>query len=171
MQHLFPQQTPRPHHLPRTCRAPHAHSLAVPSSTRLPSAASFSPRSDGDTVDSGLLKRCTEVYVSVGQGSLSVYGDTLESPLLETSRAYYKRKSQDWLAALSAPDYLAKAEQALVSEAQRVERFLHETTESVLLAAVEQELLAAHATALLEREGSGLAEMLRNDRGVDLARL
>jgi len=111
------------------------------------------------------------VFVTVGQGSLTVYASGLEAPLLAATRAYYKRKSQDWLAALSTPDYLSRAERALVAEAQRVERYLHECTESPLLAVVEQELLTAHASALLDREGSGLTDMLKHDRGADLARL
>lgn len=118
-----------------------------------------------------MIKRCVEVFVAVGQGSLTVYLSQLEQPLLAATRAYYRRCSQDWLSSCSSPEFLSKAEMALVSEAQRVERYLHESTESALLEVVEEEVMEAHITALMEREGSGLQDMLRHDRGDDLARL
>ena len=100
-----------------------------------------------------------------------MYLTRLEQPLLAATRAYYRRRSQDWLSSCSSPEFLSKAELALVAEAKRVERYLHESTESPLLEVVEEEVMAAHASDLIERESSGLVDMLRHDRGEDLARL
>ena len=126
---------------------------------------------DGERVDQSLLKKCVDVYVTLGQGSLGVYTALLEHPLFTSTAAFYQRKSQHWLASTSTPEYMTRAEASLVGEAQRVERYLHEVSESALLGVAEKELLTTHASDLLERESSGLRDMLRNDRGVDLARL
>jgi hypothetical protein len=112
-----------------------------------------------------------DVYVTLGQGSLGVYTAHLEHPLFVATAAFYRRKSQHWLASTSTPEYMTRAEASLVGEAQRVERYLHEVSESALLGVAEKELLTTHASDLLDRESSGLRDMLRNDRGVDLARL
>lgn len=54
---------------------------------------------------------------------------------------------------------------------RRVNAYLHVSTRPKLLHAVETELIKAHSAALLEREGSGCAALLRDARTDDLTRL
>jgi len=123
------------------------------------------------SVDRSLLKRCTEVFVAMGIGRLDVYHSELETPLLSATRHFYRAAASQWLDTCTTPEYLQRAEAALTSEAERVRMFLHETSEGVLLRVLEEEVLAAHQDSLLDKPGSGVADMLQaNSRG-DLARL
>jgi cullin 1 len=122
-------------------------------------------------VDRSLLKRCTEVFVAMGIGRLDVYHAELETPLLSATRTFYRAAAAQWLDACSTPEYLERAESALTAEAERVRMFLHETTESVLLLVLEDEVLKAHQSSLLDKPGSGVADMLASKARSDLARL
>ena len=56
-------------------------------------------------------------------------------------------------------------------EKDRVQHYLHPSTEPKLMSKIEHEILAEHETKLLEKEGSGVSWLLNNDRKEDLARL
>lgn len=64
----------------------------------------------------------------------------------------------------SCPDYMLKAEECLRAEEERVVHYLHASTKVKLLRAVETELLAKYETRLLEKEHSGAAALLRDDK-------
>ena len=64
----------------------------------------------------------------------------------------------------SCPDYMLKAEECLKAEEERVVHYLHASTKAKLLRAVETELLAKYETRLLEKEHSGAAALLRDDK-------
>ena len=64
----------------------------------------------------------------------------------------------------SCPDYMQKAEDALRAEEERVTNYLHVDTKPKLLAEVEREILEKHQTELLEKEQSGAAALMRDDK-------
>ena len=64
----------------------------------------------------------------------------------------------------SCPDYMQKAEDALRMEEERVTNYLHVDTKAKLLTAVERELLEHYETELLEKEHSGAAALMRDDK-------
>ena len=64
----------------------------------------------------------------------------------------------------SCPDYMQKAEDALRMEEERVTNYLHVDTKSKLLAEVEREILEQYETELLEKEQSGAAALMRDDK-------
>ena len=64
----------------------------------------------------------------------------------------------------SCPDYMQKAEDALRMEEERVTNYLHVDTKSKLLAEVEREILEQFETELLEKEQSGAAALMRDDK-------
>ena len=64
----------------------------------------------------------------------------------------------------SCPEYMIKAEEALRAEEERVVQYLHASTKPKLLAEVERELLATYEAALLDKEYSGCAALLRDDK-------
>ena len=71
----------------------------------------------------------------------------------------------------SCPEYMATAEAALRSEEERVDAYLHASSRPRLMAGAEQALLASHADALLNKEGSGVSSLLADGRREDLARM
>jgi hypothetical protein len=58
----------------------------------------------------------------------------------------------------------AQAEECLGKEEERVDGFLHASTKSKLLREVENEVLSKHQQELLQKEHSGCAVLLRDDK-------
>lgn len=127
-------------------------------------------------VDRSLLRKCCELFIAMGGSlaadtSLDVYADEFQAPLLAASREFYASKAAAWMSSDDVPTYLAKVEGVLEGEAARVAAYMHPSTESPLLRAIETVLLAAQQAKLLENESTGLRVMLRDDRREDLARV
>jgi cullin 1 len=59
----------------------------------------------------------------------------------------------------------------LRAEEARVDSYLHASTKPKLLKEAETQLLKEHQAQLLEKEGSGAAALLRDDKKTDLARM
>ncbi len=57
-----------------------------------------------------------------------------------------------------------QAEQCLKEEEERVENYLHASTKAKLLKKVETEVLSNYETVLLQKEHSGCAALLRDDK-------
>ncbi len=64
----------------------------------------------------------------------------------------------------SCPDYMIKAEDCLKQEEERVTNYLHMDTKPKLLKEVEQEILEHYEQELLEKEHSGAAALMRDDK-------
>ena len=126
---------------------------------------------DGEQVDFGLLRDVLGIYQEVGMGKLDQYENDFEVFLLTDTGAYFRRKAALWIEEDSTPEYLAKAEECLIAEEKRVERYLHVNTKPKLLREAETQLLAEHQARLLEKENSGCAALLQDDKKADLARM
>ena len=126
---------------------------------------------EGEIIDKSLVKSIVELYESMGMGSLDAYNADLEEPLLDSTRKFYAKKREEWIATDSTPDYLIKAEVALNEERNRVADYLNQSSESKLLKVVEEEILERVETQLLEKEGSGCRILLANDKSEDLQRM
>eukprot|EP00978_Attheya_sp_CCMP212_P006941 scaffold16220_cov51-Attheya_sp.AAC.4 len=126
---------------------------------------------DGEIIDKTLIKSSVELYESMGMGSLDAYAADLEAPLLDSTRAYYVKKRQEWIETDSTPDYLIKAERALNEERNRVGDYLNSASEVKLLRVCEEEILEKVESVLLEKEGSGCRVLLANDKSEDLQRM
>ena len=126
---------------------------------------------DGEQVDRALVKSILGIFVEMGMGGMEAYEQDFEAHLLTNTAAFYSRKASVWIDEDSCPDYLVKAEDCLKREKERVGHYLHASSESKLLKEVEKEVLAAYETQLLEKEHSGCAVLLRDDKTEDLARM
>jgi len=80
----------------------------------------------GESVDVGLLSKVVEVYKV-----LNAYVDSFEAPFLRESKGFFSKRSQNWLAVDSTPQYLLKVEQLIESERARVHAYLLPPTEAV----------------------------------------
>lgn len=129
---------------------------------------------EGELVDRALIKNILGIFIGVGMdgmdGMVCYERDFEEALLLETT-AYYKRKAATWIDQDSCPDYMLKAEECLKLEEERVENYLHSTTKVKLLKEVESELLSNHQHTLLQKEHSGCAALLRDEKTDDLGRM
>jgi len=126
---------------------------------------------NGEEVDHQQLKRCVAVFEIMGLGDMDCYINDFEDALLTKSEAHYNAKAATWMNTDDTPAYLIKAEAALQAEAQRVKHYLIGSTEPKLLSVCEKQLLEVHQTELLERETSGCAALLKNNKVDDLTRM
>lgn len=117
----------------------------------------------GIMVDKSILKVSIEVFVEMGMGDVKkVYKPEFEIPLLENTKRFYALECASWFNTDSCPEYLEKAERRLQEEDIRVDMYLHSNTRSLLIRAVEDELLKKHQSSLLHMPNSGFVFQLRN---------
>ena len=125
----------------------------------------------GEQVDRPLVKNVAGLFVEMGLGGMDAYEADFEQPLLKATAEFYAQQAAQWVAADTCPEYMAKAEEVLRVEQERCVAFLHATSEAKLLKEVERELLTTHQALLLDKEHSGAAALLRDDKQEDLARM
>jgi cullin 1 len=125
----------------------------------------------GDLVDHDLIKGIVEMYIDLGlDRNLTVYNQDFEEFFLPATSEHFNRKASGWLSSDSFPDYLKKAEQALQSEEQRVDNYLHRSTLPKLKHVVIQSVVAQPQKQLLEKE-TAVYYLLDNDKREDLQRM
>ena len=61
----------------------------------------------GEQVDRSLIKHSVDVYEAAGEGSLDVYEEFLEAPLIDDSKVFFRSRAEEWIRE-SVPTYLAK---------------------------------------------------------------
>jgi cullin 1 len=72
---------------------------------------------------------------------MDAYETDFESSMLQDTAAYYSRKAASWIEEDSCPDYMLKAAECLKREKERVDHYLHASSEQKLLEIVQHELL------------------------------
>eukprot|EP00877_Chromochloris_zofingiensis_P005717 jgi/Chrzof1/15146/Cz09g29020.t1 len=126
---------------------------------------------EGELIDKVLVRNILDIFIEVGMGGMESYEKDFEEPMLQETAQFYKRKAAEWITEDSCPDYMLKAEDCLRLEEERVDNYLHSSTKPKLLKEVENELLTKYETVLLQKEHSGCASLLRDDKTDDLARM
>ena len=125
----------------------------------------------GEEIDHNQIKRCVAVFETMGQGNMDCYINDFEDALLTASEGHYANRATEWMSTDDTPAYMVKAEVALTSEAQRVKNYLIGQTEAKLLSVCQKQLLEVPQKQLLERESSGCAALLKNNKTEDLKRM
>jgi len=126
---------------------------------------------DGEKVDRALIKNVISIFVEMRPDTMEAYVNDFEKDMLHQTAAFYGRKAAQWIVEDSCPAYLIKAEACLANERERVEQYLHQTSESGLISTVEEHLLEQFEHQLLEKENSGCAALLIDDKTEDLSRM
>lgn len=119
---------------------------------------------DGEIIDRSLIKNVLDIFIEVGMGNMDNYEADFEARLLEQTGLHCRKQAASWFAEDSCPEYLLKAEASLAKEEERVDKYLHASTKNKLLGVVETELLARYEKQLIEKEASGCAALLRDDK-------
>ncbi|WVF68727.1 hypothetical protein IAT40_003499 [Kwoniella sp. CBS 6097] len=129
---------------------------------------------NGEAIDSGLLKKVIDSYVSLGldeadaqRQNLDVYREYFQAPFLTTTEQYYRAESSAFVGSNSVSDYMKKAEVRLQEEADRVNLYLHDSTRADLKAKCETALIGDHQELMWKE----FQTLLDTDRRDDLARM
>uniref|UniRef100_A0A7S1UFT6 Cullin family profile domain-containing protein n=1 Tax=Phaeomonas parva TaxID=124430 RepID=A0A7S1UFT6_9STRA len=132
---------------------------------------------DGGDVDGHFLTKCIELFVDMGAAlnqksiksirslratvdDLGEYERNFQRPFLAASAQYWRLQAQIWLDACDAPAFLRHAERAILEERSRARRYLHSSSEILLLDVVRRELLFRCGEAVLNDAGSGSRVLL-----------
>lgn len=126
---------------------------------------------NGLLIDRDETKTILRMLQELGVDGASVYDDEFEKFFLESSRAFYRQESSEFLAQNSVPDFLTKAEFRLSEESARIRNYLLSTTEPKLKSLMEYEYISTHARALVEMEHSGCVCLMKEDKFNDLRRM
>lgn len=129
---------------------------------------------NGEIVDVGMLKTVIGSFVTLGlsQGEgrppeLLVYRTGFEQMFLSETSRFYRTESAEYIAQNGVTDYMKKVEIRLREEEERVQRYLHPTTEYSLQVNCYQALIVNQVQAF---EGI-FDELLRRDQKDDLKRM
>lgn len=121
-----------------------------------------------------LLRECIMVYVHLGdelqQSDLTIYVNDFQTHLLRETTDYYRVASEKWASSLSCPEFLVRAQQAVVAELGRINAYLHSSTEVELMKEVRVQVLKVHQEKILS-SATGIVNMLEERSVEDLARI
>nr|KIR44787.1 Cullin 1 [Cryptococcus bacillisporus CA1280] len=129
---------------------------------------------NGEEIDSGLLKKVIDSYVSLGldeadaqRQNLDTYKRHFQTQFLEATDTYYRAESSAFVDSNSVSDYMKKAEARLQEEADRVNLYLHDNTRNDLKTRCEKVLIEEHQAIMWDE----FQTLLDSDRVDDLARM
>lgn len=106
-------------------------------------------------VDYQSLQRCVQSLVAVGfddqstkRTNLLFYAEHFEKPFFTATNAYYAREAKRVLAEHGVVYYMRRVAERLLEERERVTKYLHPSTEELLMSECERLLIADHKEQL-----------------------
>ncbi|XP_074846812.1 cullin-4A isoform X3 [Carettochelys insculpta] len=101
---------------------------------------------NGETVDRSLLRSLLSML-----SDLQVYKESFEQKFLEETNCLYAAEGQRLMQEREVPEYLHHVSKRLEEEGDRVITYLDHSTQKLLIACVEKQLLGEHLTAILQK--------------------
>jgi len=125
---------------------------------------------NGEVIERFLLKNITSMLVELGNNYRSPYKSIFEERFLEETRRYYETEAQELISGNSCTEFLRKAEARLKEEKERVQLYLSEPTETLVLSILDSVFIESYSNVLIGMD-TGCERMIRNQQIDDLRRL
>lgn len=127
----------------------------------------------GDMIDRPLIKASCRMLESLyetmnEEESTRLYLTSFEPKFLEASREYYRNEGKLLVQEADATTFCSQARRRLKEEEERCQRSLSMTTEPKIKSVVEKELVSAHIADVINLPGTGVTNMLDNEKMDDL---
>ncbi|ETN39534.1 uncharacterized protein HMPREF1541_05760 [Cyphellophora europaea CBS 101466] len=128
----------------------------------------------GEVIDRSLVRACCYMleglYENVQEDEATkLYLTSFEPKFLEASREFYFKEGQQYLADADAGSFCAQARKRLKEEEERCQQTISNITEPKIKSVVDKEFISAHIKDVINMEGTGVRNMLDNDKMQDLA--
>jgi cullin 3 len=128
----------------------------------------------GEVIDRSLVRACCYMLEGLYEGvnedeTTKLYLTSFEPEFLKTSREFYFNEGQQYLANGDAGSFCAQARRRLKEEEERCQQTISNISEAKIKAVVEKEFISAHIKDVIDMEGTGVKNMLDNDKVQDLA--
>ncbi|KAK7888012.1 hypothetical protein LTR67_009407 [Exophiala xenobiotica] len=128
----------------------------------------------GEVIDRALVRQCCYMLEGLYESytedeSTKLYLTSFEPKFIEASTAFYKAEGQALLGEADASTYCTHSRRRLAEEEERCKQTISQVTEHKIKAVVEKELISAHIREVINMEGTGVKNMLDNDKIQDLA--
>ena len=101
--------------------------------------------------------------------SSKLYLTSFEPKFLQASREFYTKEGKTLLIEADATTFCTKARKRISEEQERCQQTISKVTEQKIKTVVEKELISAHIKDVINMEGTGVQNMLDNDKIRDLA--
>ena len=127
----------------------------------------------GEIIDRSLIRACCYMleglYEQLNEEETSkLYLTSFEPKFLEASVNFYRSEGQELLANADASTFCAHARRRLREEEERCHQTISPTTEPKIKSVVDKEFISAHIRDVINMEGTGVKNMLDNDKVQDL---
>ena len=127
-----------------------------------------------ETIDRPLVRACCYmlegIYESFAEEESSkLYLTSFEPKFLQASREFYYNEGRTLLVEADATTFCTRARKRLGEEQERCQQTISQNTEQKIKAVVEKELISAHIHDVINMKGTGVHNMLDNDKIQDLA--
>jgi cullin 3 len=128
---------------------------------------------NGEVIDRPLVRACCYMLEGLYENAnedetTKLYLTSFEPKFLEASREFYFKEGKQYLANADAGSFCAQAHKRLKEEEQRCQATISNITETKIKAVVDKEFISAHIKDVINMEGTGVRNMLDNDKVEDL---
>jgi cullin 3 len=130
----------------------------------------------GELIDRTLVRACCfmleHLYEDTNEDeSTKLYLTSFEPKFIESSRLFYFNEGRAFLANGDAGAFCAQARRRLKEEEERCRQTISSITEPKIKSVIDKEFILAHIKDVINMEGTGVKNMLDNDKIQDLANL
>ncbi|ETI19298.1 hypothetical protein G647_09130 [Cladophialophora carrionii CBS 160.54] len=129
---------------------------------------------NNETIDRPLVRGCCYMLEGLYESftedeSSKLYLTSFEPKFLQTSREFYNKEGRTLLVEADATTFCTKARKRISEEQERCQQTISKITEQKIKSVVEKELISANIKDVINMEGTGVQNMLDNDKIQDLA--
>lgn len=127
---------------------------------------------DGEVIDQSCIRETVIMLNKLGAASEDPVKPmkALCDEMVKATGDYYEAKARTWITENSCPEYLLKAETALLDERKKIEGYLDSSLEIPIMTTFYHAVIEVQETDLLEKE-TGMLYLLQQNKREDLARL
>jgi cullin 3 len=117
------------------------------------------------------LVKVGENFQWTGEKNLQEYDDLFEATFINKSKEYYTMKSNEWLQSLNCPEFINIALEKLDMEDRIADQHMDPKTRSKLNSTLNIVIIDNHAQNVINKDGTGCKEMLRNKKLEELTKM